>query len=150
MARRDVDDLVHITDTPGVLDTFDLFGPQFTADMAARVIEGGFGGVSLFLGIRLREKRTLIGCMPMAEPNADEIEIGYWLGVDFRGRGYAIEAVSALTGCLRNRFPEKSIVAECRPENIPSWRLLERAGFHATGTDGHRPGRQKFIWTVSG
>ena len=73
---------------------------------------------------------------------ANEAEIGYWIGVAFHGRGYASEAVQAVLEELRRYSPERRIIAECRPGNLASWRVLTKLGFRPTGEDGLRPGRR--------
>ncbi len=55
--------------------------------------------------------------------------IGYIMHPDHRGKGYATEAVKLLVDYL---FRAKQIVriqAECSPDNHPSVRVLEKAGF---------------------
>lgn len=57
-----------------------------------------------------------------------EIEVGYALMAEFRGRGYALEAAR---GCLDYGFNElglNKIVAVARPENRASWTVMERLG----------------------
>jgi RimJ/RimL family protein N-acetyltransferase len=143
----DIEELMRITDVPDVTGTIDVLGPRFTRDRAEQVIRGGLPGADRFLGIRASETGTLVGCVITAFHGADEVEIGYWLGRDFQSNGYAWEAVCALIASLRAQFPERQIVAECRPENTPSWRLLEKVGFHDTGKLGHRSGRRKLVLT---
>ena len=66
------------------------------------------------------------------EPFRDRVEIGYWLFLEGRGRGIATRVVRALAehafrvGVLR-------VEAVVRPENEPSIRVLERAGFTREG-----------------
>ncbi|MXV36726.1 MULTISPECIES: GNAT family N-acetyltransferase [unclassified Saccharibacter] len=61
-------------------------------------------------------------------------------------RGIAYEAVSAVLEALTHHVPQRQIIAECRAENRPSWQLLEKLGFVATGKNGLRPGRYVFVW----
>jgi RimJ/RimL family protein N-acetyltransferase len=147
LTLADIEDLVFITDVPDVTGTIDVLGPRFTRDRAEQVIRDGLPGADRFLGIRAGETGTLVGCVITAFHGADDVEIGYWLGRDFRSNGYACEAVRALIASLRAQFPERQIMAECRPENTPSWRLLEKVGFHDTGKPGHRSGRRTLVLT---
>jgi RimJ/RimL family protein N-acetyltransferase len=47
---------------------------------------------------------------------------------------------------LKGAYPERRIFAECRPENVASWRLLEKVGFRASGADGVRSGRKRLVF----
>lgn len=58
-----------------------------------------------------------------------EIEIGYGLAAEHRGMGYGTEVVAALSGWLRSRPGVSRVVAEVEVGNVPSRRVLERAGF---------------------
>jgi RimJ/RimL family protein N-acetyltransferase len=66
------------------------------------------------------------------EPFRDRVEIGYWLFPQGRGRGIATRVARALAehafqvGIVR-------VEAVVRPENEPSVRVLERAGFTREG-----------------
>ena len=59
------------------------------------------------------------------------VEIGYGIEPGFRRRGYASEAVGALTRWAW-RQGARRIVAECRPNNQASIRVLERNGMRRT------------------
>lgn len=65
-----------------------------------------------------------------------DIEIGYGLAAPFRGRGYGTEVVEAITRHLLSRPDVQRVVAGTEPDNQPSRRVLERAGFTVTGQDG--------------
>jgi len=58
-----------------------------------------------------------------------EIEIGYGLAAEHRGRGYGTEVVGALSRWLSGRPGVSRVVAEVQAGNTPSRRVLERAGF---------------------
>nr|WP_306239001.1 GNAT family N-acetyltransferase [Ornithinimicrobium cryptoxanthini] len=55
-------------------------------------------------------------------------EIGYTLTRDNQGKGYAVEAVSAVVDDLIDRLGVHRLVAELSPDNDASARLLERLG----------------------
>ena len=66
-------------------------------------------------------------------PDATHQFIGYIMHPDFRGKGYCTEAVEIMVDYL---FLSKNIVrvqAETNPENVPSIRILEKAGFTFEG-----------------
>jgi RimJ/RimL family protein N-acetyltransferase len=54
-------------------------------------------------------------------------EVGYIVNKRYQRRGYAAEALSAV---IAQAFREGAhrIYAECDSRNVPSWKLLEKAG----------------------
>ena len=87
----------------------------------------------------------MIGIVGTHLRGTGEIELGYWFAPKVHGCGFASEAITAIVQVLRDAFPERGVFAECRPENTPSWRLLERLGFRPDGRDGLRAGRKRLI-----
>jgi len=61
--------------------------------------------------------------------DAGEVEIGYGLAGPSRGRGLGTRAVAALVEELRHRPGVRRIDAQVVADNLPSRRVLERAGF---------------------
>ena len=62
-----------------------------------------------------------------------EMDFGYWLGLDYWGKGYASEAAQAVLThafCI-GRVDE--IVTDCRRDNPASRRILEKLGFRSAG-----------------
>jgi RimJ/RimL family protein N-acetyltransferase len=58
----------------------------------------------------------------------DEIEVGYALIEEFRGKGCASEAAEAVLTYGFEELNLEEIVAVARPENRASWRVMERLG----------------------
>jgi RimJ/RimL family protein N-acetyltransferase len=125
-----------ITDDPAITRAIHFLAQPFTLADAEALVRGGIFGVERFFGVRLRDGR-LIGTIGAGARGAD-IEIGYWFGSRFHGQGYAAEAVGALIGRLGR---DTRIVAECRPDNVRSWRLLAKLGFVPADAPAERPGR---------
>jgi RimJ/RimL family protein N-acetyltransferase len=73
----------------------------------------------------------LIGCIG-ANPAKGKVEIGYWLGRPFWGRGFASEALKAVTAYAAG-LDLGPVVASHFVDNPASGRLLEKAGFAPTG-----------------
>ena len=65
--------------------------------------------------------------IPEREPGAGEV--GYTLLSEFRGRGYATEAVSALLDEAFAIAHLQRVCAYCVPQNLASIAVLERLGF---------------------
>jgi ribosomal-protein-alanine N-acetyltransferase len=72
------------------------------------------------------------GLFPLAEDRRD-IALGYALGVDFWGRGYATEAGSAVLDEAFGSLGLKRVVAITRATNFRSRRVLAKLGFNAQG-----------------
>ena len=60
-------------------------------------------------------------------------ELGYWLGVPFWGRGIVTEVVMAVTEWALNTLPLTRVYAMPFARNLPSARVLEKAGFVLEG-----------------
>lgn len=81
-------------------------------------------------GAREGQNGMMVGTIH-ARPNEDktEVELGYLLGKQYLGQGYATIAVRALTAHLTDQY--ERITADVHTQNIASMRVLERAGFIA-------------------
>ena len=66
-------------------------------------------------------------------------EIGYWVAAEARGRGIATRAVRLLADWGRRELGLTRIEILARPENLPSRRVAEKAGFRDTGELGASP-----------
>ena len=66
------------------------------------------------------------------EPFRDRVEIGYWLFPQGRGRGIATRVARAISEHAFG-IGVRRVEAVVRPENEPSIRVLERAGFTREG-----------------
>jgi len=66
--------------------------------------------------------------------DADEFyELGYWLGADYWGQGYATEAVKGLLDCAISKLQSPKIKANVDKENTTSAKVLEKMGFRPVG-----------------
>lgn len=64
-------------------------------------------------------------------PDADVTEVGYWIGRQYWGLGYATEALSAL---LRE-VTVRPLRARTAKDNVRSLAVLHKCGFRVTGED---------------
>ena len=80
-----------------------------------------------------RQMRSLVGSVGFkGRPDENAcVEIGYGIEPACRRRGYASEAVPALIGWAW-KSGVRRIVAECRPDNVASIRVLEKSGMRRT------------------
>jgi RimJ/RimL family protein N-acetyltransferase len=80
---------------------------------------------------------SVIGCCGI-EQSADGAELGYWLGVDFWGQGYATEAARAVIDHAFGELGCDALQAGARVSNSASRRVLEKCGFQWTGVGLYR------------
>jgi ribosomal-protein-alanine N-acetyltransferase len=94
-----------------------------------------------------RESRTVVGSAGFqGRPNGDgEVEIGYGVHVDFRNRGYATEAARALVEWALQQPGVKRVIAHCDQDNVPSHRVVAKAGLVQRGVTSD--GRVRFETT---
>jgi RimJ/RimL family protein N-acetyltransferase len=96
-------------------DVCDPFRPAFHA-----VIEQASGSLVGWAGLAVPD------FLPEILP---AIEVGWRLGSDYRGKGYATEAASAALRWGFNDLGLGEIVSIYEPENVPSGRVMDRLGF---------------------
>lgn len=85
---------------------------------------------------------VVIGDCGTTGPLGAEVEIGFGLAAECRGRGYGTEVVRLLVDVLDRDPIVTSIVAHTLPENSASRRVLEKAGF---AFDGERDGLARYV-----
>ena len=134
-----------LTNDPSITSAVDFLSFPFGLADAERLIVGQGDGRDCFWGVWLKDGAQMIGAVGTHLRGTDEIEIGYWLAAEMRGRGLAGEAVTAVVAALASAYPARLIFAECRPENTASWCLLETVGLRADGSDGLRAGRKRLM-----
>ena len=59
----------------------------------------------------------------------DKVGIVYFVGTEFRQKGYVSEAVKAYLDYYFDHYEENEIRANIRDANVPSWKTAEKAGF---------------------
>jgi RimJ/RimL family protein N-acetyltransferase len=79
------------------------------------------------------------------EPRA--LEIGYGILADYRGRGYATEAVEGLLGWARTEGIDH-FVASVAPDNEPSLAIIRKLGFVRTGEHIDREDGLEYVFQL--
>lgn len=74
-----------------------------------------------------------VGLTPREDVERLTVEVGFWLGARFRGRGIATTAVEALTALAFDRLALARVEAHVFSGNLASARVLEKAGFEREG-----------------
>jgi ribosomal-protein-alanine N-acetyltransferase len=80
------------------------------------------------LGVCLKKSKKLIGHVGL-NPLKDTVEIGYAIGQEFNGKGYATQAVTAMSLWGLKHFGLPEILGNVSYDNIASCRVLEKAGY---------------------
>ena len=65
-------------------------------------------------------------------------ELGYWLGVEYWGRGFATEAARAVIDFTFEEFDVEHLLSSARVVNPASRNILEKCGFQWGGVELHR------------
>jgi len=76
------------------------------------------------------EQIGMLGFHPMEDGRC---ELGYWIGRDYRGRGFATEAVSAALDWAMGAWGRRFVMARHFSDNPASGEVLCKAGFLYTG-----------------
>ena len=74
-----------------------------------------------------------IGCHEIDYKN-ENLEIGYWIGKDYWGKGYATKALKLFLTDIRKKFNPVRITAYHYTYNPASGRVLQKGGFKHEGT----------------
>jgi RimJ/RimL family protein N-acetyltransferase len=94
-------------------------------------------GQSVTFAIERRERHLLIGALGLEfHPKHNRAEVGYWIGREFWGQGYATEALKAVIAYGFSRGLHR-IWAEHFAHNPASGRVLQKAGMTHEGTLRH-------------
>ena len=145
LADGDAPALRDITDDPSITNVIPFLPTPFTTTDAEALIVSAAGDTDRFVGAFHRSDGRLGGVVGVHLRGALELEIGYWIGTAFHGRGYATEAAGATIDVVRRVLPGRRVIAECLPGNAASWRVLQKLGFQPSGQDGTRPGRALLV-----
>ncbi len=85
-----------------------------------------------FFAVTLKNGR-LIGNLYLSSRGFCSMELGFVFATEWQGQGYATEASTALMDYAFDTLEAHRIIAECNPENVRSWRLMERLGMRREG-----------------
>lgn len=136
LAGTDVPAITHLLDDWQMARTTSTIPfPYDRRDAAAFIAESrrlSAEGVGLVLGAEDRLSGRLIGCVG-ASVSKGSGEVGYWIGRDWWGQGYATEAVRRCLRLLFADFGLDRVWLSVLPENTASLRVAEKTGFARTG-----------------
>ena len=141
--RDHINPLHRLFDDPDVMRHIGA-GSVWTHDEIAQRIDRGIdlteNGKPYFWTIERRDSAEIIGQggLVAIDFNGPEIELGYRLGKDHWGQGFATEIARAAVSCAfapiaTGGLALDRLVAVCYPENTASRRVLAKAGFTELG-----------------
>lgn len=83
----------------------------------------------------LKEQEQMIGIVGLTikEPELGEAELWYRLSREHWGQGYTTEAATSILSFGFTDLHLHRIEARCHPDNIGSWRVMEKLGMHYEG-----------------
>lgn len=111
------------------------FPGAIDAAAAAQLIE--LAGESHHHVVAVTFRGQPIGQARLLFAGAGEAEISYWLSEDHWGKGYGSRIVSEFTEASFKERPELArLFAKVHGDNIASRRVLEKAGYCQSGSDG--------------
>jgi len=110
--------------------------PWDTSDEGCRTTAAELAKGHSFWAVELKETGKMIGHLYFSQIQPKEFltwEPGYIFNDDYHGRGYTTEACRGILDYGFRHLGAHRVIARCSPENIPSWRLLERLQLRREG-----------------
>lgn len=88
--------------------------------------------------IRTTDEGEFLGSINLTpdEDNPQRGEVGYYMGLEYQGKGFAIEAVNILCDFAFGELEYKELYAKVHPDNRASQRVLIKTWFIQTGARG--------------
>lgn len=87
---------------------------------------------NFMLAVEQKNSGKMIGEI-VVMPNDGCFSIGYTFHYAHHRKGYAFEALSALTDLLHEQYPDMEFISFTEPENIASMNLLIKLGYYDLG-----------------
>lgn len=147
LEREDLDSMVALWTDPIVKREMGTYGPQVSEEVLpwiedaishnravprfahnSAIVESSSGLVTGWIGFGKPSK-----------PGIGDLDFGYSVLPEFRGRGYATEALSAVIEFCFAEVGANSVFGETMPANVASARVMEKVGMQRAGVseDGH-------------
>ena len=143
--NEDVDAIARLADNLHVAEMLSRMPHPYTKEHAVDFVRRANAGEigKCVYAITLAQSGTFIGCCGInyrrskdehAPCRKEELEIGYWLGKSYWGKGYATEAAHALVDLVFRATQVEKLYASCRVSNNASRRVIYKSGFQYTNT----------------
>lgn len=138
----DVENITSLADNHRVAEMLARLPNPYTEDHARAFIEFATGTAGAIYALTLSAPGTrpgggaisgeLIGVAGL-EPRDQGLEMGYWIGEPYWGKGYATEAAQALVDHAFRTTDVNALHAACRVINPASRRVIHKCGFQYAG-----------------
>lgn len=79
------------------------------------------------------EDEGVVGAIGFHRPEGERLEMGYWIGRPYWGRGFATEAAQGALAWAKTDWRRKLVIAGHYADNTASGQVLVKAGFLYTG-----------------
>lgn len=89
-----------------------------------------------FFAVILKETNKMIGHVYVGINNPksfSEYNVGYIFNPKYQRKGYCTEATKVLCRYAFDKLKAHRLSAKCNPENIASWKVMEKVGFIREG-----------------
>jgi RimJ/RimL family protein N-acetyltransferase len=86
----------------------------------------------------IENNHTPVGMVGVNWREPEAPELGYWLGVEYWGQGFATEAARAVIDFTFEEFDIEHLMSGARVANPTSRNILEKCGFQWSGVELHR------------
>ncbi len=135
--ENDLERLVDIINHPYILGYLEIdnFNPEKEIDWLNVVLLSYNTKLPNRYNLAINLRGEVIGSVGIHDIDYEKLcaEVGYWLGVEYHGKGYAIEAVNRLIKIVHRRFSLKNLSAKVHEVNYASRKVLEKNGFIIDG-----------------
>jgi RimJ/RimL family protein N-acetyltransferase len=131
--EQDNDSLYEYLSDPGVYK-YEPGEPMTREEVRKLTLERSQGTV--FWAVVLRDTQKMVGHLYFQQTEPLEFqtwELGYIFNPRFQNQGYASESAAALIRYGFEHWGIHRVMAHCNPENIASWRVLEKIGMRREG-----------------
>ncbi len=110
-------------------------GSPISLEQAVTLAEQRAQG-SDFWAVILSATQEMVGHLYFAQVERTDLltwELGYIFNPAHHNQGYATESAAALIGYAFVHFGMHRVVARCNPQNIASWKVMEKLGMRREG-----------------
>ena len=85
--------------------------------------------------IKNKKTKEIMGCLGLVKEEINNsATIGYWIGREYRKKGYMTEATQAVINFCFEKWKVMRIEIRAEEKNIPSQKVIEKCGFKYEGT----------------
>lgn len=128
----DLPEMVELADSRRIAEMLTRLPHPYDERHARAFIERAASGPGGTYAVTLAESGAFIGAAGLNR-RGDALELGYWIGEPYWGRGYATEAAHALVDLAFRATTVERLAASCRVVNPASRRVIHKCGFQYAG-----------------